>query len=151
MLQVRKGSQRAEVTMGNGSQGIKAKQEFNFMSGEKVEMVRLFIQKNWAHFLQGFLRNFKTLLAKTKAKNSAAQSHCLKQGLAICHRGKADFKIFHHCEIHKPSFSCGWSLSLPQKWTIVYLDATSERLPTSQVYKKGGRSGAQGWKAMLLF
>lgn len=38
-------SRRAEVKKGNGSQGIKAKQELDFMSGEKVGTMRLFIQK----------------------------------------------------------------------------------------------------------
>lgn len=60
--------------MGVGSQGIKAKQEFNSTSREKWEN-RFFIQKTGLIPFKVSLRNFKPLLAKIKAKNPAPQDH----------------------------------------------------------------------------
>lgn len=83
--------------MGVGSQGIKAKQEFNSTSREKWEN-RFFIQKTGLIPFKVSLRNFKPLLAKIKAKNPAPQDHWNR--LAILHKERVDFKIFPHYGQH---------------------------------------------------
>ena len=91
-------AQRGKVTLGSGSQGIKAKPEFNFMYGERVGKVKFFSSKKLVLFpSKVFTGISKNPLRKHKSKNpaAAAQDHYLNQGLVICRKGKVDFKIFH--------------------------------------------------------
>lgn len=105
-------ARRGEVTLGSASQEIKAKHEFNFIYGEKVGTQWDFSSKKLGSFpSKVFSEILKNSLSKNKRKKTpAAQDYCLKQGLAICHKGKVDFKIFHHCgqRFHTQALLFSW-------------------------------------------
>lgn len=82
--------------------GLKQNRNSTLCLDKRKEQSKIFIP------FQAFLRTGK-LLAKTKAKKPSSQDHCLKRGLAICHREKQTSKYFlvARASIHKACFSGG--------------------------------------------
>lgn len=105
--------------------GLKQNRNSTLCLDKRKDKSKIFIP------FQAFLRTGK-LLAKTKAKKPSSQDHCLKHGLAICHRqGKANFKILPCGQGFHTQGLLFWWLKplLSPKQTTGGLDATSERLP----------------------